>query len=142
MNEERGRVRRARRVRGGARRGRERGGARLNFAIVLVVIAALVFVGVQYVPAAYRARAFEAYMQDRVNEAALTDKNAAWVEQQLRKGFEDHGVPEDAAVKASVSGTRMEATVTYTESISLLVTDYDYNFDRTVRSATVVTSPN
>jgi hypothetical protein len=111
----------------------------LKFLAVLAVCAAVVFAGVQYVPSAYRARAFESFMQDTVNDAALTDKNPAWVEGQLRKGFEDHGVPEDAAVTATVNGSRMEATVQYTESLSFLVTDYEYAFDRTVRSATAVT---
>ena len=120
-------------------RSRERGGATLKFLVVLVVCAAIIFAGVQYVPAAYHARAFESFMQDTVNNAALTDKKPAWVEEQLRKGFEEHGVPDDAEVKVSVSGTRMEATVQYTQSLSFLVTDYDYEFDRTVRSTTAVT---
>jgi hypothetical protein len=103
------------------------------------VCAAVIYVGAQYVPAAYRARAFESFMQDTVNNAALMDKNPAWAEEQLRKGFEGHGVPDDAEVKVAVSDTRMEATVQYTESLSFLVTDYEYDFDRTVRSATAVT---
>ena len=124
--------------RGGARAG-ERGGARLKFLLVLVVIAAAVFVGWQYVPIAYHARAFESFMQDTVNDAALTDKNPAWAEDQIRRGLEDHGVPEDAEIKTVVNDTRMEATVRYTETVSLLFTDYEYDFDRTVRSTTAVT---
>lgn len=123
---------------GGAARRGERGGARAKFLLVLAVIAAVLFVGAQYVPQAYRAWAFESFMQDTVNNAALTDKNPAWVEEQLRKGFEDHGVPEDAAVKAGVAGSRMEANVQFPESISLLFTDYEYEFDKTVRSTTAV----
>ena len=123
---------------GGARAG-ERGGARLKFLLVLAVIAAALFVGVQYVPIAYHAQAFESFMQDTVNNAALTDKNPAWVEEQIRRGLEDHEVPEDAEIKAVVSDTRMEATVRYTETVSLLFTEYEYDFDRTVRSSTAVT---
>lgn len=117
---------------------RERGGARLKFLVVLAVIVAAVFVGAQYVPRAYRAWAFESFMQDTVNNAALTDKNPAWVEDQLRKGFEQHGVPEDAAVTSAVNNGRMEATVQFSDTISLLVTDYEYEFDKTVRSTTAV----
>ena len=123
---------------GGART-RERGGARLKFLLVLAVIAAALYVGGQYVPIAYHARVFESFMQDTVNNASLTDKNPAWVEQQLRRGLEDHEVPEDAEIKAVVNDTRMEATVRYSETVSLVFTEYEYDFDRTVRSSTVVT---
>ncbi len=117
----------------------ERGSARLKFLLVLVLIAAALYVGVQYVPIAYNARVFEALMQDTVNNAAITDKNPAWVEQQLRRAFEDYGVPDDAAVKVGVNDTRMEATVQYAHTVSLVFTEYEYDFDKTVRSTTVVT---
>lgn len=123
----------------GGQRARERGSARLKFLLVLAVIAAALYVGGQYVPIAYHARVFESFMQDTVNNASLTDKNPAWVEQQLRRALEDYDVPEDAEIKAAVSDTRMEATVQYTQTISLLFTDYEYDFDKTVRSTTVVT---
>jgi len=123
----------------GGARARERGGARLKFLLVLAVIAAALYVGGQYVPIAYHARVFESFMQDTVNNASLTDKNPAWAEEQIRRGLEDHGVPEDAEIKAVVNDTRLEATVRYTETVSLLFTDYEYDFDKTVRSTTAVT---
>ena len=121
---------------GEPRRGGERGGARLNFLLVLAVIAALIYVGVQFVPAAYRAWAFERFVQDAVNNAAVTNKPIAWVEQQLRKGFKEHDVPEDATLKVAREGGRITATVRYTRPISLLVTEYEYTFDATARSVT------
>ena len=115
---------------------RERGGARLNFLLVLACIAALGYVGTQYLPLAYRAWAFETFMQDTVNNAASMNKPPQWVEQQLRQAFDDHSVPEDATVKAARDGKRITATVQYTQPISLLVTEYEYTFDKTARSVT------
>ena len=128
-----------RRVSHGPARVGERGNARLKFLLVLALIGAALYVGGQYVPIAYHARVFESFMQDTVNNAALTDKNPAWVEQQLRRGFEDYSVPDDASVKVGVNDTRMEATVQYTQTVSLVFTEYEYDFDKTVRSSTVVT---
>ena len=127
-----------RRSSSGLPRAGERGNARLKFLLVLALIGAALFVGSQYVPLAYNARAFESFMQDTVDNAAATDKNPAWVEQQLRRGFEDYGVPDDAAVTVGVNDTRMEASVQYSQTLSLVFTEYDYDFDRTVRSSSVV----
>ena len=115
-------------------RPRERGGARLNLLLILAVIAALVYVGVQYVPAKYHAWAFEQFMEETVNRAVATGKPPAWVEHQLRQNFEDHQVPEDASVEVARDGKRLKASVRYTLPISLLVTEYEYDFDMTVRS--------
>jgi hypothetical protein len=125
-------------LRAAAARANERGGARLNFLLVAAVIAALVYVGTQYVPAAYRAWAFERFMQDTVDTAVATGKTNAWVEHQLRRNFEDHNVPEDAGVEVARDGKRIAATVRYTQPISLLVTEYEYTFDVTVRSTNVI----
>ena len=115
----------------------ERGGARLKFLLVLAGIAALVYVGAQFVPARYHAWQFERFMQDTVEDAVATGKTPAWVEQQFRENFEEHDVPEDAAVEIKRDGRRMAASVRYTLPISLLVTEYDYDFDVSVRSVRV-----
>ena len=116
---------------------RERGGARLNFLLVMAVIAALVYVGAQYVPAAYRARAFGRFMQDTVDTAAAMNKPPEWVERQLRENLDEYSLPDDAAVRAARDGRRMAASVRYTRPISLLVTEYEYDFDVTARSVAV-----
>jgi hypothetical protein len=114
----------------------ERGGARLTLLLALAVLAALVYVGGQFGPAKYHAWEFERFVQDTVNTAVSTGKPPAWVEQQLRQSFEEHGVPEDAAIEVAREGKRMKASVRYTVPISLLVTEYEYDFDVTVRSWT------
>ena len=122
------------------RRAGERGGSRLNFLIVVAVIAALGYVGYQAVPVLYHARTYETFMQDTVNNAAMTGKNPAWIEQQLKDALADYDLPPDTTVKSGVRDGRLEAQVRYTRTIPLLVTSYEYTFDKTVRSSTSVTS--
>lgn len=115
----------------------ERGGARLNFLLVAAVIAALFYVGGQFVPAKYHAWALEQSMRDTLDTAVATEKPTAWVENQLRQNFEEQGIPEDADVVVARDGNRMKANVRYTLPISLLVTEYEYDFDVSVRSVRV-----
>jgi hypothetical protein len=121
-----------------ARRG-ERGGSRLNFLIVMTIIVVLGYVGFQTFPVFYRAKTFEGFMQDTVNNAAVTDKNPAWVDQQLKKSLADYDVPPDAVVKTIVHDGKLEAQVQFTQTIPLVVTEYHYTFNKTVRSSTAVT---
>ena len=118
----------------------ERGGARLNFLIVVVVIAAVGYVGYHAVPVLYHARTYETLMQDTVNNAAMMGKDQAWIEKQLKDGLADYDLPPDATVKTGVRDGRFEAQVLFTRSIPLIVTSYEYTFDKTVRSSTSLTS--
>ena len=120
-----------------AARAGQRGNARLKFLLVLAGIAALVYVGGQFVPARYHAWTFERFMQDTVNTAVMTNKPPAWAEQQLRRNLEEYGMPEDASVEVVQDGSRMAATVRFTQPISLVVTEYEYDFDVSVRSVRV-----
>lgn len=118
---------------------RARGGARLNFLIVLALLCAAAYVGYQFVPLYYRATLFESFMQDTVNNAAITSKSAAWAEQQLRANLDDYGLPPDADIQTSTSEGRITARVQFTVPLSLLVTTYQYKFDHTAKSATLLT---
>jgi hypothetical protein len=118
-----------------ARRG-ERGGTRLNFLIVMAIIAALGYLGYQAFPVVYQARNFEVFMQDTVNTAAITNKKPAWVEQQLKTALPDYDLPPEAVVTSTINRGRIEAQVQYTRTIPMLVTQYKYDFDKTVRSVT------
>jgi hypothetical protein len=77
-------------------------------------------------------------MQDTVETAVSSGKPPAWVELQLRQNFEDHSVPEDASVEVARDGNRLKASVRYTLPISLLVAEYEYDFDVSVRSVRVL----
>jgi hypothetical protein len=114
----------------------ERGGARLNFMIVIAIIAALGYLGFQGFPVVYQAHNFETFMQDTVDTAAITDKKPEWVEQQLKTALPDYNVPPEAVIRSTISRGRMEAHVQFTRTIPLIVTQYKYDFDKIVRSAT------
>ena len=116
----------------------ERGGARLNFLIVLVLLAAVGYAGYQAVPVFYRASLLETYMQDTVNTAAMLTKSPAWVEQQIRANAADYGLPPDTRIEAATRDGRVEAHVQFTRTIPLIVTTYQYTFDHTARSAAIV----
>ena len=118
----------------GARGTTERGSSRLNFLISMVVIAAVAYAGYQYVPVAYQASQLKVFMQDTVNNAVITDKDARWAEDQLRRNLTMYGAPPDARVTVVNSAGRIEAHVEYTVPVPLLVTTYEYKFDHTVRS--------
>ncbi|MDQ1560079.1 MAG: hypothetical protein QOD32_3139 [Pyrinomonadaceae bacterium] len=119
---------------GARRRTTERGNSRLNFLIVIVVIAAVAYAGYQYVPVAYQASQLKVFMQDTVNNAVITDKDARWADDQLRRNLTSYGAPPDARINVANSAGRIEAHVEYTVPVPLLVTTYEYKFDHTVRS--------
>ncbi|HKP72025.1 MAG TPA: hypothetical protein VJT82_03745 [Pyrinomonadaceae bacterium] len=123
-----------------ARRAGERGGSRVNLLIVMVILVAAAYAGYQFIPVAYQASQLKLFMQDTVNNAVITDKNAQWTEDQLRKNLSLYGVPPNALVNASVVNARMEAHVQYSISIPLIVTTYDYKFDYTARSNNLLSS--
>ncbi|MFN2482745.1 MAG: hypothetical protein ABR554_14915, partial [Pyrinomonadaceae bacterium] len=115
-------------------------GARLNFLIVMVIIATLGYLGFQAFPVFYLSHNFKTVMQDTVDMAAATDRKPAWVEQQLKTAMPDYKVPPEAVVKSTINQGRVEAQVQFTHTINLIVTDYKYDFNETVRSSTGVTT--
>jgi len=119
-----------------ARRANERGGSRLNFLIVVVMIAAVAYAGYQYVPVAYQASQLKVFMEDTVNKAVITDKNAQWAEEQLRKSLPEYGAPPNTLITVANRESRLEANVQYTIPIPLFVTTYQYKFNHTTRSST------
>jgi hypothetical protein len=122
----------------GARKTTERGSARLNLLIFLVVIAAVAYAGYQYVPVAYQASQLKVLMQDTVNNAVITDKDAVWAEDQLRRNLASYGVPADARVTVANRESRIEAHVQYSIPVPLLITTYEYKFDHTTRSTNLL----
>jgi len=113
----------------------ERGGARLNFLIVVVVVAAVAYAGYQYVPVAYQASQLKIFMEDTVNKAVVTDKNAQWAEEQLRKSLPEYGAPPNTFITVTNRESRLEANVQYTIPVPLIVTTYQYKFNYTTRSS-------
>jgi hypothetical protein len=114
------------------RRG-ERGGTRLKFLIVIIIIAVLAYSGYQYIPVAYQAYLFKDYIQETVDKAAGTGQPASWVETQLTEAGKQYGVP-NPEVKALMRDGRMEARVRFKRTIALPFYTYEYQFDNTARS--------
>ncbi len=115
-----------------------RGAARLNFLIVLAILAAGGYFGYQLVPVYYHATVLQSFMQDTVNLAAAASKPAGWVEQQLRASADDYGLPPDALIETSARDGRIQLHVKFFRTIPLSVTTYHYEFDQTVKSATLM----
>jgi hypothetical protein len=118
-----------------ARWSTERGNSRFNFLLTVAVIAAVGYAAYQYVPVAYQASQLKISMQDTVDKAVVTSKNAAWAEEQLRRSLPTYGAPPDALVTVANKDARIEAHVQYVVPIPLIVTTYEYKFDHTTRSA-------
>ena len=120
------------------RRANERGGSRLNFLIVVVVVAAVGYAAYQYVPIAYQGSQLKVFMKDTVENAVVTDKDAKWAEDQLRRSLPIYGAPPDTRINVANSAGRIEAHVEYTVPVPLLVTTYQYKFNHTVNSSTLL----
>ncbi|HJR06368.1 MAG TPA: hypothetical protein VJ842_03835 [Pyrinomonadaceae bacterium] len=120
------------------RRANERGGSRLNFLIVVVVVAAVAYAAYQYVPIAYQGSQLKVFMKDTVENAVVTDKDAKWAEDQLRRSLPIYGAPPDALVTVVNRAARLEAHIEYTVPVPLVVTTYQYKFNHTVTSSTLL----
>lgn len=119
-------------------RASERGDSRFNFLLTVAIIAIVAYVGYQYVPVAYQASQFKVSMQDAVDKAVVTDKNAAWAEDQIRRSLPLYNVPPNALVTVANREARLEAHVQYSVPVPLLLTTYEYKFDHTARSANLM----
>ena len=114
----------------------ERGGARFNFIVILVVIALAAYSAYNYVPVAYNAYLYKDLMQELVNRAAYPPiKSNEWVAQQLRDAAKEYDLPEDADIKVQNENGRIVAHVTWTRPVQLPGYVYEYDFDHTVRSS-------
>jgi hypothetical protein len=133
-------MRQARYTPSGARKTNEHGSSRLNFLISMAIIAAVAYAGYQYVPVAYQASQLKVFMQDTVDNAVITGKDARWAEDQLRRNLATYGAPSDARITVANNESRLEAHVEYSVKVPLLVTTYQYVFDHTTRSSSYLSS--
>jgi hypothetical protein len=114
---------------------KERGASRLKFILVIAIIAAIGYIGYQYIPVAYQASRFKLSMQDTVDKAAALGQSNEWLRNQLRADANEYNVPPDAeiTIERSAEG-RVQARVRYTRPIALPGYTYQYNFDHTAKS--------
>jgi len=117
------------------RRG-ERGGARFNFIVILIIIALAAYSAYNYVPVAYNAYLYKDFMQEAVNKAAYPPiKSNDWVTQRLRDAAKEYDLPKDTDIRVQNENGRIVAHVTWTRPVQLPGYVYEYNFDHTVRSS-------
>lgn len=117
----------------------ERGGARLKFIIVMLVIALVAYVGYLYIPVAYQSYLFKDLMQHNADVASTQGYDPAWVKNQLTKAAPEYGVPADAVILPERKDNRMEITVQFTTPIEFPGYTYNYAFDHTVKSTAFLT---
>jgi hypothetical protein len=114
----------------------ERGGSRLNFIIILAVLALAAYSAYNYAPVSYHAYLFKDSMQDMVNKAAYPPgQSAEWVTQQLRQSAKELDLPENAYINVQKDGGQIVARVQWTRPVKLPGYTYQYTFDHTVRSS-------
>jgi hypothetical protein len=117
------------------RRG-QRGGARFNFAVLVLVIGLAGYSAYNYAPVAYHAYLLKDFMQETVNKAAYPPaKSDDWVAQQLRAASDEYDLPSDANIRVQNENGRITARVTFTRPVQLPGYVYEYNFDHTARSS-------
>jgi hypothetical protein len=114
----------------------ERGGARLNFLIVVALIALVGYAAYNYVPVAYNAFLFKDFMQETVDKAAYPPgQPMSWVESQLRAKAEEYELPDDASYAVQNQNNHVVARVRFTRPIPMPGFVYDYAFDHTAKSS-------
>ena len=117
----------------------ERGGARLKFVIVMVVIAVVAYAGYLYMPVAYDAYYFKDVMQNKVDMAVTQGYETVWVRDQLVKSGPEYHVPPDALITPTAKDNRVEVRVQFTRPIELPGYTYNYDFDYTAKSTAFIT---
>jgi hypothetical protein len=123
-------------VRRGACARRERGGARFNFIVIVLLIGLAAYSAYNYAPVAYNAYAYKDFMQEIVNKAAYPPgQTSDWVSQQLRAAGQEYDLPEDTQINVQRENGRIAARVTWTRPVQLPGYVYEYHFDHTARSS-------
>jgi len=117
----------------------ERGGARLKFIVVILIIALVAYLGYLYIPVAYQSYLFKDLMQHNADVASAQGYDPAWVKSQLTKAAPEYGVPADAIILPARKDNRMEIRVQFTKPIEFPGYTYNYNFDHTVKSTAFIT---
>ena len=118
----------------------ERGGARLKFLIVVVILGSVAYAGYQFLPVFYRDYQIKDLMQTDVDTAANLGKPASWIKDQLLKNSDEYGIPADAIITPELQqDKRMEVRVQFTLPIEFPGFVYNHEFDHTAKSSTFLT---
>lgn len=116
------------------RKSSERGSGRLQFLIVMAVIAAVAYAGYLYVPVSFRAHTYKDLMQHYADVAATQGYAPSWAGEQLLKSSAEYDVPQNAIITPLRRDERVEVRVQYVKPIEFPGYTYNYEFDHTVKS--------
>jgi hypothetical protein len=111
----------------------ERGGARLQFLVVMAILGAVACAGYFYVPVAYHAYLYKDLMQNRVDAAAALAYPPKWVADQLTKSGPEYDVPPEAVITPMREDDRMKVRVQFSKPIEFPGYTYMYEFDHTAQ---------
>lgn len=120
-------------------RSSERGSARLNFLLVMIVIGCFAYAGYLFIPVAYENYVFKDLMQHDVDVAAAAGYPPSWVGEQLTKSLPEYDIPKEAIITPLQNDSRIEVRVQFTRLIEFPGYTYPYEFDHTVRSTAFLT---
>jgi hypothetical protein len=121
------------------RRSSERGGARLKFLIVVLVVGAMAYSGYLFIPIWYQSYLFKDLMQHNVDVASTQGYKTSWVSDQLRKSAAEYSVPADAVITPAQEDNRITVKVQFSRPVELPGYTYQYEFDYTAKSSAFLT---
>lgn len=119
-----------------ALRHHERGGARLNFIIVIAILVVGGLFAYKYIPVVYEAEGFKTEMQKAVEGGGAMGRSTEWVTGEIVKNYATYNIPPDAQLKVDklpAGGYRVN--VKYTKPIDIFGFTYNYEFDKTVATS-------
>ena len=117
----------------------ERGGSRLKFLIVVLIVGIVAYAGYLYIPVQFDAYRFKDLMQHDTEVAATQGYPVTWISDQLKKSLAEYNVPADAVITPTQQENRMSVRVQYTRPIEFFVYTYQYEFDYTAKSTAFLT---
>ncbi len=117
----------------------ERGGSRLKFIIVVLILGAAAYAGYLYIPVQFDAYRFKDLMQHDADVAATQGYPVTWISDQLKKSLAEFNIPADAVITPSQQENRMAVRVQYTRPIEFFGYTYVYEFDHTAKSTAFLT---
>ena len=120
-------------------RASERGGARLKFIIVMLIVGSAAYAGYLYVPVQLDAWRFKDLMKHDCDVAVAQGYQPNWVRDQLVKSAPEYNVPADAVITATQQENRMTVRVQFTRPIEFPGYTYQYEFDHTAKSTDFLT---
>lgn len=116
----------------------EKGGAGVNFAIVIVILLLVGNAAYQYIPTAYQGETIKQEMQTAVVQGLALPPSAGdpvkVTKARIEKILTSNDAPADAFVEVKMNKNMLHARVAYTKKVNLLpfgIYQYDYVFDHT-----------